>query len=136
MRAVVTSGTARLLSRPGLVPIAGKTGTVQTRSGHRGRNHAWFAGYAPYGSGDSRDPLVVVVFLEYGMGGAAAAAPVAGEVFQAAYPDWKPGDEEVRQPVSPPSYPAPSIIEHSHDSGESHAEDSDMMEESPAEVQE
>jgi len=87
MRLMVTAGTGRALSRPDFVPVAGKTGTVQTRSKREGRNHAWFAGYAPFG-GSSDETIVVVVFIEFGMGGSAAAVPVANEVFKAAFPDW------------------------------------------------
>ena len=64
--------------------VAGKTGTAQVaqigavrvpdeeREFHL-RNHAWFAGYAPYD-----DPeIAIVVFLEHGGGGGGDAAPVA-----------------------------------------------------------
>lgn len=86
LRAVVSRGTAqRLKAIP--VPIAGKTGTAQTRSRVRGRNHAWFAGYAPYG-GAPEEIVAVVVFVEFGMGGGAAAAPVGGDMLAAAFPDW------------------------------------------------
>ncbi|MDH5655576.1 MAG: penicillin-binding transpeptidase domain-containing protein, partial [Spirochaetia bacterium] len=87
MRNVVESGTGRYLLNPRFPPVAGKTGTAQTRSGQKGVNHAWFAGFAPYGA-PLEEQIVVVVFLEYGMGGAATAIPVAGEVFRAALPDW------------------------------------------------
>ncbi|MBX7059688.1 MAG: penicillin-binding protein 2 [Leptospirales bacterium] len=88
LRAVVSRGSARhMMAIP--VPIAGKTGTAQTRSRTRGRNHAWFAGFAPYGA-PPEEQLVIVVFVEYGMGGGAMAAPVAGEMFRAAFRDYIP----------------------------------------------
>ena len=87
MRSVVENGTGRYFLNQRFPPIAGKTGTAQTRSGIKGSNHAWFAGFAPYGA-PVEEQIVVVVFLEYGMGGAATAIPVAGDVFQAALPDW------------------------------------------------
>ena len=115
LRAVVTSGTARSLGYPtGVVPIAGKTGTVQTKSNRKGRNHAWFAGYAPYGY-ESADPLVVVVFLEYGMGGGAMAAPIAGDLFRAAFSNWKERIIGTRdQPVAPPVEPSVPNADHAH----------------------
>jgi len=80
MRAVITRGTASGVFRvPGLIPMAGKTGTAQTLSGQRRNNasqHGWFVGYGPY-DGDPKDMVVVGVFLEHGVGGAYAAAPVA-----------------------------------------------------------
>lgn len=88
MRSVVTIGTARRLSSKIYPPIAGKTGTVQTRSTRHGRDHAWFIGYAPYND-PTHDPILVAVFLQYGMGGAKAAAPVAGEIFKTIFPDYK-----------------------------------------------
>ncbi len=85
MRQVVRQGTARRLSAIPL-PIAGKTGTVQTRSKKKGRDHAWFASYAPYGA-PIDDIIVVVVFVEHGFAGSVTAAPIAAEVFKAAFPN-------------------------------------------------
>ncbi len=90
LRAVVTRGTVRHLNKRNRLPIAGKTGTAQTRSRRNGRNHAWFVGYAPHGA-SPEDLIVVAVFVEYGQGGSARAAPIAAEVLYAAFPDWKPG---------------------------------------------
>ncbi|MBE7413934.1 MAG: penicillin-binding protein 2 [Deltaproteobacteria bacterium] len=83
-------GTARFLSRTTDLKIAGKTGTAQvarlikrTRDvesiPYKLRDHAWFAGFAPYD-----DPqIAVVVIVEHGGFGATAAAPVAKEIFKA-----------------------------------------------------
>ena len=57
--------------------VAGKTGTAQTS---RGKNHGWFAGFAPFDNAQ----LVVVVFDEYGGRGGYYAAALAGQVFQKA----------------------------------------------------
>ncbi len=115
LRAVVTRGTAQHLKAIP-VPIAGKTGTAQTRSRVRGRNHAWFAGFAPYGA-PPEEQLVIVVFVEYGMGGGAMAAPVAGEMFRAAFRDYiaprapaaaigaPAAAAESGQPTTPPAGP-------------------------------
>jgi len=83
-------GTARFLSRTTDLKIAGKTGTAQVSKlikrtknvesiAYKYRDHAWFAGFAPYD-----DPeIAVVVIVEHGGFGASAAAPVAKELFQA-----------------------------------------------------
>ncbi len=82
-------GTARFLSAVNL-GIAGKTGTAQVTKliartkniqsiPYKFRDHAWFAGFAPYD-----DPkIVVVVIVEHGGFGASSAAPVAREIFKA-----------------------------------------------------
>ncbi|EQA36593.1 penicillin-binding protein 2 [Leptospira inadai serovar Lyme str. 10] len=87
LRLVVKSGTASyVLNKPGLPDIAGKTGTAQTRRrGSSGSNHAWFVGYAP-ASAPVSEQILIAVFVEYGIGGAAGAAPVAREMFRAAFP--------------------------------------------------
>ena len=87
MRQVVVRGTAQRL-RGLSVPVAGKTGTVQTRSKKKGKEHAWFASYAPYG-GPIEDIIVVVVFVEYGRGGSVSAAPIAKDVYEVAFPKKK-----------------------------------------------
>jgi len=114
MRSVVTRGTAQNLNRPDYPPIAGKTGTVQTRSHRKAGNHAWFAGWAPYDA-PVEQQVVVVVFLEFGMGGAAAAAPVAGEILHAAIPDYTPvvrpvmkGTDASAPTVTGPTNPLPA----------------------------
>lgn len=80
-RAVQEGGTAARLSYL-KVPIAGKTGTVQTRSKIKADDsqHAWFVGFAPFG-GSPEQAVVVVVMVEYGVAGAIAAVPVAEAVF-------------------------------------------------------
>jgi penicillin-binding protein 2 len=82
-------GTAHWLHASGL-KIAGKTGTAQVSKlikrtknvetiAYKVRDHAWFAGFAPYD-----DPqIAVVVIVEHGGFGSTAAAPVAKELFKA-----------------------------------------------------
>jgi len=81
-------GTA-YLSRIAGLDAAGKTGTAQVVGRETGgdkpkgkyEDHAWFAGFAPVG-----DPqMVVVVFVENGGHGSAAAAPLAKQLFEARF---------------------------------------------------
>jgi cell division protein FtsI/penicillin-binding protein 2 len=78
MRAVVTSGTARVL-QGSATPIAGKTGTAELE--HK-PSHAWFIGFAPYGGSGKK--IAFAVLVENGEYGGKTAAPIAGEVVQAA----------------------------------------------------
>jgi cell division protein FtsW (lipid II flippase)/cell division protein FtsI/penicillin-binding protein 2 len=77
MREVVTSGTGRTLAG-NATPIAGKTGTAEV-DGERA--HSWFTGFAPYG-GTRRIAFAVIV--ENAGYGSRAAAPIAGEIVNAA----------------------------------------------------
>lgn len=62
-------GTAKG-ANPGIIKVAGKTGTAQAP---QGEDHAWFIGFAPY-----EDPQIAfAIFLENGGGGGAHAAPIA-----------------------------------------------------------
>jgi len=73
-----------------LVPdfdVCGKTGSTQTmsresaerlaRAGHPVKTHSWFSGFAPRVG----PKIVVTVLVEFGGGGGATAAPVAGQIF-------------------------------------------------------
>lgn len=71
---VVDSGTGYGAHIQGL-KIAGKTGTAQNP---HGKDHAWFAAYAPVG-----DPqLVLIVFVEQGGKGGSIAAPIARRILE------------------------------------------------------
>jgi len=86
-RVVNEAGGTGARARLPQVEIAGKTGTVQVISQEaysdssqlpwKLRNHAWFAAYAPA----SAPELVVVVFVEHGGKGSAAAAPIARALY-------------------------------------------------------
>lgn len=80
MRAVVTSGTGRVLARSA-VPIAGKTGTAELAGAP---SHAWFVGFAPYGAPAGAKQIAFAVLVENGQYGGTAAAPIAGEIVAAA----------------------------------------------------
>jgi cell division protein FtsI/penicillin-binding protein 2 len=83
MRGVVTSGTGRVLTS-GAIPIAGKTGTAELPGKP---SHAWFIGFAPYGSATGKTPgkrIAFAVLIENGQYGGTTAAPVAGEIVAAA----------------------------------------------------
>ena len=79
MRGVVTSGTGRVLSSSAIA-IAGKTGTAEL---HNARSHAWFIGFAPYGTTAGKQ-IAFAVLVENGQYGGTAAAPIAGEIVAAA----------------------------------------------------
>ncbi|MBK5969677.1 MULTISPECIES: peptidoglycan D,D-transpeptidase FtsI family protein [Thiorhodovibrio] len=76
MRKVVSEGTARGIDMPGLA-IAGKTGTAQNSDG---APHSWFVGYAPADRRAPEQTLAIVVLVEQGGYGSAAAAPLARDM--------------------------------------------------------
>ena len=79
MRSVVTSGTARVLNNS-KIPIAGKTGTAELA---KDPSHAWFIGFAPYGTNAGKQ-IAFAVLVENGQYGGTSAAPIAGEIVAAA----------------------------------------------------
>ena len=68
--------------------VCGKTGSTQimsresaerlSRAGREIKTHSWFTGFAPR----TNPRIVVTVLVEYGGGGGATAAPVAGRIFE------------------------------------------------------
>jgi cell division protein FtsI/penicillin-binding protein 2/cell division protein FtsW (lipid II flippase) len=78
MRDVVINGTGRSL-RANPWRIAGKTGTAELAGAP---SHAWFVGFAPYGPATKR--IAFAVIIENAGYGGRAAAPVAGEIVNAA----------------------------------------------------
>ena len=82
LRKVVESGTGRNLELdlPTLPPVAGKTGTAEDSSG--GDDHAWFACFAPYDSGE----IVIIAFAQNTPGGGSVhALPMAKKMLQTWY---------------------------------------------------
>jgi penicillin-binding protein 2 len=90
------------------VDVAGKTGTAQvSRITHKAgvdpstiwyfnRDHAWFAGVAPFD-----DPeIAVAVLVEHGGGGGHNAAPIAMRVFEDYFQKIKPAREATAQGVA------------------------------------
>jgi len=86
--AVVNDGGTGQAAQIAGLDIAGKTSTVQVIAQHtwtdsstlpfEQRDHAWFGSFAP-----AFDPrLVVVVFVEHGGKGSAAAAPIAKRIYE------------------------------------------------------
>ncbi len=77
MRAAVTDGTGS--GAECVRGTAGKTGSAEWATGRE--THSWFTGFAPYD-----DPkYAVCVLIEEGGSGSKAAAPAAGEVFEALF---------------------------------------------------
>ncbi len=82
LRKVVTNGTGMGINIDTSIipPVAGKTGTAEDSSG--GSDHAWFAGFAPYDSGE----IVVVAFAQNTPGGGSKyALPMAKEIMKTWY---------------------------------------------------
>ena len=82
LRKVVTSGTAMGINLDTSIfpPVAGKTGTAEDSSG--GADHAWFAGFSPYDSGE----IVIVAFAQNTPGGGSVhALPMAKKMLQTWY---------------------------------------------------
>jgi len=82
LRKVVTSGTGMGINLDNSIipPVAGKTGTAEDSSG--GSDHAWFAGFAPYDSGE----IVIVAFAQNTPGGGSVhALPMAKKMLQKWY---------------------------------------------------
>ncbi|MBW3041045.1 penicillin-binding protein 2 [Prochlorococcus marinus] len=89
LRKVVTNGTGIgiNLDTSVLPPVAGKTGTAEDSSG--GADHAWFAGFAPYDSGE----IVIVAFAQNTPGGGSVhALPMARKILETWY-EQKSNDE-------------------------------------------
>jgi peptidoglycan glycosyltransferase len=78
MREVVTGGTGRRAGTASAA-IAGKTGTAELADA---ASHAWFIGFAPYGSKTRK--IAFSVLVENGVYGGTAAAPAATEIVNAA----------------------------------------------------
>jgi penicillin-binding protein 2 len=91
-------GTVFEYGRSSVVEYAGKSGTAQTRAKrskeeeaalvgwHPGKDHAWFAGYAPA----EQPEIAVVVLIEHGGGGGKVAGPVARTIIDGYYTQVKP----------------------------------------------
>ena len=75
--AVMTGSGRRLSAHPWR--IAGKTGTGEVSGAS---SHAWFVGFAPYGS--AKRKIAFAVIIENAGYGGLAAAPAAGEIVNAA----------------------------------------------------
>jgi len=79
LRKVVTSGTGMAVNQDisSLLSVAGKTGTAEDSSG--GTDHAWFACFAPFDTGE----IVIVAFAQNTPGGGSVhALPMAREILQ------------------------------------------------------
>ena len=114
VRETIVEGLWRVVNQPGGTAFryraegldaCGKTGTVQVVAQKQAkmthqlpeklRDHAWFAAFAP--REDAR--IVVVVFVENGMHGSSAAAPLAMRLIEA---HLRPGSVPIPEPPAAP----------------------------------
>jgi cell division protein FtsI/penicillin-binding protein 2 len=79
MRGAVTDGTGKVLKNLH-IPVAGKTGTAELSAQP---SHAWFVGFAPHNS-LARKRIAFAVIVENGRYVGRVAAPLAGEIIEAA----------------------------------------------------
>jgi penicillin-binding protein 2 len=87
LRKVVSEGTGKVLNKPTIPPVAGKSGTAEAWKGRIKQNHAWFGAYAPA----DQPEILIVAFAEHsGGGGGSVAAPmiltIMEDYFQRKYP--------------------------------------------------
>jgi cell division protein FtsI/penicillin-binding protein 2/cell division protein FtsW (lipid II flippase) len=78
LRSVVTEGTGREAARA-VVPVAGKTGTAELQNKPA---HAWFVGFAPFGTGSKK--IAFAILIENGRYGGRAAAPAGADIANSA----------------------------------------------------
>jgi len=78
MRNAVTGGTGRRAAAA-VEPIAGKTGTAELASAP---SHAWFIGFAPYGS--AKRKIAFSILIENGQYGGTYPAAASAEIVAAA----------------------------------------------------
>lgn len=84
LRAVVDSGTGRVMDSPTIPASAGKTGTAEAPPFE---SHTWYGGYAPLDNPE----IIVVAFGEHsGIGGGKFAAPMVLKVMESYFNAKKP----------------------------------------------
>jgi penicillin-binding protein 2 len=87
-------GTARVAASS-IVTIGGKTGTAQVvsknkaASGERFQDHAWFVAVAPV----EHPEVALAVFVEHGVHGGSAAAPMAKKAIEAYFINKKKAEQ-------------------------------------------
>jgi penicillin-binding protein 2 len=87
LRKVITEGTGKVLNKPTIPPVAGKSGTAEAWKRGIKQNHTWFGAYAPA----DKPEVLIVAFTEHsGGGGGSLAAPMILQImedhFQRKYP--------------------------------------------------
>ncbi len=112
-----TGGRARIKD----IQVSGKTGTAQVvhmkvteeiededQIPYQFRDHAWFVAFAPYEKPD----IAVVVLVEHGGHGGAAAAPVAKKIMQTYFEFYPPPADTVEKASLPEKTQPQRTTEH------------------------
>ncbi|MCF2149170.1 penicillin-binding protein 2 [Desmonostoc muscorum LEGE 12446] len=100
LRKVVAEGTGKVLNKPTLPPVAGKSGTAEAWKGHVKQNHAWFGAYAPA----DQPEILIVAFAEHsGGGGGSVAAPMILDIMQEYFYRKYPGKYQKPESENPPN---------------------------------
>ncbi|HIK04009.1 MAG TPA: penicillin-binding protein 2 [Trichormus sp. M33_DOE_039] len=88
LRKVVSDGTGKVLNKPTVPPVAGKSGTAEAWNRGVKQNHAWFGAYAPA----DKPEIVIVAFAEHsGGGGGSVAAPMILQIMEEYFQRKHPG---------------------------------------------
>lgn len=88
LRKVVSDGTGKVLNKPTVPPVAGKSGTAEAWNRGVKQNHAWFGAYAPA----EKPEVVIVAFAEHsGGGGGSVAAPMILQIMEEYFQRKHPG---------------------------------------------
>ncbi|MFN6514158.1 MAG: penicillin-binding protein 2 [Nostoc sp. CreGUA01] len=99
LRKVISEGTGKVLNKPTLPPVAGKSGTAEAWKGYVKQNHAWFGAYAPA----DQPEILVVAFAEHsGGGGGSVAAPMILEIMEEYFSRKYPGKYQKPEGENPP----------------------------------
>lgn len=97
LRKVISDGTGKVLNKPTVPPVAGKSGTAEAWNRGVKQNHAWFGAYAP---ADNPEVLIVAFAEHSGGGGGSVAAPMILQIMEGYFQRKHPGKYQKPEKVS------------------------------------